>query len=172
MIKTLTLKVAETKPMSYTEQELYWDYKNELWKMTGEQYSDKEVWAWYLDILRCETYIIRIIDTLKTPEQIGFVFIGVGEACPKDADYYIWDCYIEPAYRRQHIMENTIQDFIKGHTGSYALYLIDNNEPAVKFWEKQFSTLKYKESVLIDILDIEEEHCKPHKFVYCGEKGD
>ena len=23
-----------------------------------------------------------------------------------------------------------------------------------------------------DILDIEEEHCKPHKFVYCGEKGD
>lgn len=167
MIKVRTFKVSETKILSYTEHDLYWDYKNELWKMTGEQYSDKEVWAWYLDIIRGKTFIIRIINTLKTPEQIGFVFIGVGENCPKDADYYIWDCYIEPAYRRQHIMEKAIQEFIKDHPGSYALYLIDNNDPAMKFWEKQFSVLNYKESVLSDTLPEVDAHCKAYKYVPC-----
>ena len=168
MIKILTLKVNEIKPLSYTEQELYWDYKNDLWKFTGEHYSDKEVRSWYLDILRSQTIILRIIDTLKTPEQIGFVFIGVGDACPKDADYYIWDCYLEPDYRRQHIMEKTVQEFIKDHSGSYALYLINNNEPAVKFWEKQFLVLNYKESVLIDTLSETDYHCKAYKYVSCN----
>jgi predicted acetyltransferase len=155
------------RKFSLHEFELYWEYKNELWKISKEPgWSKIAVSCWYEDILKDDVNIIRIYDDAHgSGRQIGFVFIGVLDSCHPDADYYIQDAYIEPEYRRQHIMEGVIQSFIDAHSGKYCLFLLDENYPAISFWHRQFDLRGYHECYIEDINDMETYNCHLHAFI-------
>ena len=173
MIKRITLKPTEAHKFSYTEQELYYDYKKELWSISGESgFPREKVNSWYMTNTKSETYFIRILDTLQTPEQIGFMLIGVNSNCHEDADYYIQDSYILLEYRRQHIMEDAFQSFIKSHPGKYCLIILNDNKPAISFWNKQFGMNLYKEVPIEDYHGMTDEFCTFHAFKKGDKDGD
>jgi predicted acetyltransferase len=122
---------------------------------------------WYQNELDSKGYIIRILDTMKTPSQVGFIIIATEEHCPPPYDYYIWDCYVEPEYRRRYIMWDAMQSFIKEHGGSYCMFLIDINVPAQSFWHKLFNSLGYVEHTekIQEIVEMEDKKTHFHGFI-------
>lgn len=145
------------------ERELYWEYKNELWKIGGEHaWSREAVDGWYSDIIQNEDlFVVRVlVDSI----QAGFIFIAVNVDCHPDADYYVQDCYISPEFRRNHLMQTAFQMFVYAHHGTYCLYLIDSNQTAIGFWGRQFDIISYKEVPIDDYSDIGTDLCHLHAY--------
>ena len=158
MIKTSLLYNCEG---SQEELELYWVYKNKLRELIQEKpITFDEAKSWYQHFIDADCYMVRIYDDAK---QIGFVVIAVNDNCPEPFDYYIWDCYLVPEYRKQHIMWDVMQSFVGDHPGKYCLFLILNNLPAKCFWEKLFTYFCYQRwtgTKYSDILAMEDDKTK------------
>ena len=170
MIKLSVIDFGVKKVFSFNEFDLYWQYKNELWKVEGcIPEKQTEVQSWYFSILHSDVSFVRIYDTKLKQEddQVGFLFIARGVDCHKDADSYIWDAFVLPDYRRQKIMSDAFQVFIQTHPGRYCLYLIDNNLPAIAFWKEQFDKNLYEETDIDDYTGMETDSCHLH----CYEKA-
>lgn len=151
------------KDISPAEFELYYKYKQELWEIDNmHPYSKQAVHEWYAEITGDAGYIVRIFNG---NEQIGFIFIGTEPNCHEDADFYVQDCYILPEFRRRSIMSETVSEFLSEHPGVYSMFLIDQNVPAVNFWNKMFKSLDYVEISIHDYNDMETETCHLHGFM-------
>lgn len=165
MIKSDILTPKQLKSETRAEFDLYSSYKHELWQFTGDHYSNEAVHSWYVDIIESESYLIRLYDiSKKIGEQIGFVVIGVNSNCHRDANFYVQDCYLEPQYRKRHIMSDVVQEFIKQNPGVYCLFLIDTNLPAINFWNRMFQLQHYKEKKIIDYEMMGTENCHLHGY--------
>ncbi len=163
MKKIIKEKWGEEKSYSEKEFELYWQYKNELWKIEGmHPYSKEAVDSWYKEYLDDAGCCIRIFNENK--EQIGFVFVGTYPNCHEDADFYIQDCFIMPEYRKRSVMSAIVSEFIADNPGDYCLYLIDQNAQAQNFWRKMFGSLGYEEFQIKDYTDMETDSCHLHGF--------
>ena len=139
-----------TKPYK-TRLELFSDCLDYLDSLTGEHSSPNKKKTYYYST-RNNPYAkwIDIVDSdLNKP--VGFLVIGTDPNCHPDADYYIQEAYISPEYRRKGLMSKAVSDFIKEHEGTYCLFIIDNNEIALKFWSAVFKKTKYKSVNLSEI---------------------
>ena len=74
---------------------------------------------------------------------IGFIVIGQYPECHPDADVYIAEAYINPEYRRQHIMTKTIKELVTICGGTYCMFIAAKNDVAKIFWNKTFNDLGY-----------------------------
>ena len=149
------------------DSEMYFAYKSELWDILGcDPYPENIVYSWYYDLLMAKTFHIKIFDD---DTLIGFIFIAVGDDCPKQFDFYIWDCYIKPEYRGNRIVSDYMHDFISDHLGKYCFFLIDENVSARNMWTNIFNSLGYSEFQFEksdDILLMETEKTHFHGYKY------
>lgn len=94
----------------------------------------------------CTTWIdIKDGDTV-----IGFLVMGYGKNCHPDADFYIEESFILPAYRKKGFMRNTVFEFMKTHKGIYCLYVLEENKKAKQFWQHVFAEVNYQPCILKD----------------------
>lgn len=94
---------------------------------------------------------------------IGFIIIGHAPNCHPDADYYIEEAYIMPEYRRKKYMSNAVSEYLKSHKGTYCLFIISSNKPALSFWSKAFRENGYFPLELKEVLVVE-PHIKQYGF--------
>lgn len=110
----------------------YTNYIKYLYSLRDEPITDEKIAEAFDTMLELEQENkAQIIDI----EDKGFFIIGTKDNCHPGFDYYIINTYIKPEHRHQHIMQNTINDYIKNHPGSYMLCILNNNTPAFTFWK-------------------------------------
>lgn len=102
--------------------------------------KEKAVRKWFTEQINSNN--IEWIDVRKNGTIVGFLIIGTGEECHRDADYFIMQTYIKPEYRRQGIMKNVLERYFSAHKGVYCLDIIKTNENAKKFWKSVFKGFK------------------------------
>lgn len=110
----------------------YTNYIKYLYNLRNEPITDTQITESFNAMLESEREDKALIVDINDK---GFFIIGKNDNCHPDFDYYIIDTYLDPKYRRQHIMQNAINNFIKNHKGSYMLFILNNNDPAHMFWK-------------------------------------
>lgn len=111
-------------------------------------------------ILRNDTEWIDIFDNNNL---IGFLIIGRGLNCHPDADFFIQEAYIVPAYRNQGHMTSAITRYIQNHGGKICLLILNENHIAKIFWKNTFDKLGYKQIELRDV-GATDEFCSQYGF--------
>lgn len=86
---------------------------------------------------------------------IGFIIIGYTPNCHPDADFYIEEAYIQPEYRRKRYMFRAVSKFLKYNGGTYCLFIVNTNTPALNFWHKVFRENEYAPVELTDVVPVE-----------------
>ena len=131
---------------------LYKKYINELYKIEGLELLNNDKLEDLFYNLSNNPYM-RWIDIYPDShinnvsmyyEPIGFLIIGQYPECHPDADYYIVDTYINPEYRRQHIMTEVLLDYIQTYGGKYCLFITSRNNIAKSFWDSIFEKASYQ----------------------------
>ena len=86
---------------------------------------------------------------------IGFIIIGYTPNCHPDADFYIEEAYIQPEYRRKKYMFRAVTKFLKYNGGTYCLFIVNRNTPALNFWHYVFKENGYLPVELTNIVPLE-----------------
>lgn len=147
--------------MSIYEQKhiLYRDYCKELEQYRKESDANNDfltdnqsdVDTWCDDYINDKNCTWRNIFDEENGDLAGFLIIGKGgsEKHP-DADYGIAQAYVNPGFRNQGLMTNTIKEYIGKHKGIYSLLVIRQNLYALSFWKKTFANVGYHSISLDD----------------------
>ena len=127
-----------------SRKELYHNYIKELGKYnpdflfkTSDEIADnfRKINDWY---------DLSWFDIYDGIECVGFIIVTNGDHCPVEYDYYISEVYIDPAHRGKGLMTRTLERLVKTNLGIWGLYIIANNEPAIKFWNDFYKIAKIK----------------------------
>lgn len=80
-------------------------------------------------------------------EVIGFIIIGYGlENSFSGKDKFIEEFYIKKTLQRKGFGKKAIDELCKKYPNSdFSAFIINNNSPAISFWESAFDTDKYSE---------------------------
>lgn len=125
-------------------KDLYLDYCHELARIDPEQFTDftDEDAVEVAEDYEASAYWCDIIDE---EELCGFVIFAVAPECHPDADYFIAQAFVSPAYRKKGLMTDAVKDFIKLHPGIYCALVIKDNKSANDFWQKLMKSIGYKD---------------------------
>lgn len=123
--------------------ELFADYAEELNDL-GAGFVETQLPQMYKDYRKhCEW-----IDIEKDGNLIGFLIISFPNN--PDIDYFIEQTYIGRRYRRQGIMREAVERYIKDHAGRYGLFILPKNMGAKNFWRTIQNDLSLKPIYLGD----------------------
>jgi predicted acetyltransferase len=133
-------------------QHLYREYVDELENMRGlpasERTTSSEIKEWCKDYYENPHY--TWIDIYHENQIVGFLIIADKENCHPDCDYFIVQSYVEPKFRKKHLMTNAVHSFVSTHKANYCLVIVNNNKFAYDFWFHLFRDLCYKPKVLCE----------------------
>lgn len=78
---------------------------------------------------------------------VGFILLTSPPYAPKDIDICIHEFFILNKYRKQGIGTNAINKVMKKYKGKYYITQLENNKPAVQFWQKYYkmNSIEYSE---------------------------
>jgi len=124
-------------------------YRKELDKIAGWDTSLEEITQEYESL--CRKRHIWWLPLTDHGKDIGFIVVGTHPECHAQADYFIINAYIKPAYRRKHLMTRYVRKFVESHPGIYCLDIINKNVAAKAFWRKTFRSMGYKPYQLPEI---------------------
>ena len=95
----------------------------------------------------CVPEILKVVETLT----IAFENKSIGLFCVANCEHWKYiDCiYIQPEYRRKHIGADVIKCWYKENKDcEVRLHIINNNKPALEFWNSIFHLQAMEENVI------------------------
>lgn len=129
-------------------REMYLEYKQELCAIDDiipTEKDDRNYLANY-DWMQDHPEVVEWVPITTEGTEVGFILISnygdldiMGDYDYR-FDYFILDSYIEPAYRRQGLVEKALRELLDRKPGTYGLYILKNNEPALNLWKKLWKT--------------------------------
>jgi predicted acetyltransferase len=94
----------------------------------------------------CELYTIFVEDT-----PAGFVVVcRTGPFLPEGIENELMDFYITPHFRRQGIGRIAAKLALDTHRGSWVVYQLKRNTPALSFWHGVIAEYTYGEFEMLD----------------------
>jgi len=85
---------------------------------------------------------IEWIDITCENKIVGFMIIGHGIECHRNADYFIMNVYVKPEYQSRGLMTQKLKEYFREHSGVYCLDVLKNNFKALAFWNNLFKGYK------------------------------
>ena len=138
------------------------NYLDELWEIKGlPPQSQLEKKSFFAEVTSND--YTQWIDVWERDELIGFLIMGAAPNCHPDADYYVEEAYIKPAFRRKGYMSSAVSEFIQTHKGVYCFFVLNKNNGAKTFWSKLFVKLGYGPCHLRDV-GAGDEYCTQYGF--------
>ena len=129
-------------------REMYLEYKQELCAIDDiipTEKDDRNYLANY-DWMQDHPEVVEWVPITAEGIEVGFILISnygdldlMGDYDYR-FDYFILDSYIEPAYRRQGLVEKALRELLDRKPGTYGLYILKKNEPALNLWKKLWKT--------------------------------
>ena len=129
-------------------REMYLEYKQELCAIDDiipTEKDDRNYLANY-DWMQDHPEVLEWVPITAEGTEVGFIIISnygdldlMGDYDYR-FDYFILDTYIEPAYRRQGLVEKALRELLDRKPGTYGLYILKKNEPALNLWKKLWKT--------------------------------
>lgn len=129
-------------------REMYLEYKQELCAIDDiipTEKDDRNYLANY-DWMQDHPEVVEWVSITAEGTEVGFILISnygdldlMGDYDYR-FDYFILDSYIEPAYRRQGLVEKALRELLDRKPGTYGLYILKKNEPALNLWKKLWKT--------------------------------
>ncbi len=87
---------------------------------------------------------VRWIDIEENGKIVGFLIMAKSPLCHPAVDYYIYQTYVLPEYRKRGLMSQAIRSFMKQYPrSSYCILISKNNKWAMHFWRAFFEALGY-----------------------------
>ena len=136
-------------------REMYLEYKQELCAIDDiipTEKDDRNYLANY-DWMQDHPEVVEWVPITAEGTEVGFIIISnygdldiMGDYDYR-FDYFILDSYIEPAYRRQGLMEKALRELLDRKPGTYGLYILKKNEPALNLWKKLWKTYPQTEEI-------------------------
>ena len=136
-------------------REMYLEYKQELCAIDDiipTEKDDRNYLANY-DWMQDHPEVVEWVPITAEGTEVGFILISnygdldiMGDYDYR-FDYFILDSYIEPAYRRQGLMEKALRELLDRKPGTYGLYILKKNEPALNLWKKLWKTYPQTEEI-------------------------
>lgn len=136
-------------------REMYLEYKQELCAIDDiipTEKDDRNYLANY-DWMQDHPEVVEWVPITTEGTEVGFILISnygdldiMGDYDYR-FDYFILDSYIEPAYRRQGLMEKALRELLDRKPGTYGLYILKKNEPALNLWKKLWKTYPQTEEI-------------------------
>lgn len=135
--------------------EMYLEYKQELCAIDDIIPTEKDDRSYLANYYWMAEHpeVIEWLPIMNAGEEAGFIVISnygnldlLGDYDYR-FDYFILDCYIEPEYRRQGLMEKSLRNLLEQKPGTYGLYILDKNEPALNLWKKLWKTYPQTEEI-------------------------
>ena len=119
----------------YTFFKMYTDYCNEL-SQYSQRLRNEPVTP--EDVYETETFPLleRYFIEDENGKPIGFMLFGFKENTHPETDWFIAEFYILPAYRHRGYGEKGITKFLQKHPGKYCYFVLKENIPAQKFWNR------------------------------------
>lgn len=119
-------------------REMFLDYKRELCAMDGFDDLADPLWTYLADFNLFNSHKdAEWIPIKHDGKEVGFLVALSGELVHNDTlDYYLWDAYVRPQYRRLGLMKQAVDNYVRNHQGVYGLVMMDINEWSHKFWGK------------------------------------
>lgn len=117
-----------------SRQELYHNYLNEL-KMFNPNLillKAEDIFKNYKEVSQFRD--LEWIDIYHGVEIVGFILLTNGPHCPVAYDWFVMECYVDPKYRRKHLMKNAMQKVIQSHPGTFGMFILSKNKVAADFW--------------------------------------
>lgn len=119
-----------------SRKDMFLDYKRELCAMDGFDDLADPLWTYLADFdLFTSDEDAEWIPVKYDGKEVGFLIALSGKLVRDNTlDYYLWDTYVKPPYRRLGLMRQTVENYVRNHPGIYGLVMMDVNEVAYKFW--------------------------------------
>lgn len=130
---------------------MYVEYMRHIKKMLGEMFCAEEC-ARQFERIERDAHDTQWIPVIHNAREVGFIIICQAPNCHPDADYYIEDSFVLPAFQNKGLMQKTVQEFVKTNPGKYCLFIIDCNKPARHMWPAVFEKLGYQPLPLKEVL--------------------
>lgn len=136
--------------------EMYLEYKQELCAITDKiptNKDDRNYLKSYKFIAEHPEVVEWVPIYSEDGHEAGFVLISLygdlDEVGDYDYrfDYFILDSYVEPAYRRQGLMKNMLKSILSERTGTFGVYILNKNEPALELWKNLWKTYPLTEEI-------------------------
>lgn len=121
-----------------SRKDMFLAYKRELCAMDGFDDLADPLWTYLSDFEKFSSHKdAEWIPIMYDGKEVGFLIALSGELILGDpVDYYLWDAYVEPPYRRLGLMRQAVDNYVHNHPGVYGLVMMDVNDGSHKFWNK------------------------------------
>ncbi len=131
-------------------EKLYLQYIRELGNYTdyfkSENLSDEKIFYNARNLLpggESEDHV-EWLDIKYEGKIVGFLIMARSPLCHPSVDYFIYQTYVHPDYRKKGLMSSAIRSFMKNHPrAKYCIIISRNNKWALHFWQSFFHTLGY-----------------------------
>lgn len=150
---SLELKTVEKEDIILLKN-LYQLYLYDLSPYTGEKINSAGLFNEESIELFLSEDDLKAFFIIYKRQIIGFILIQSGIYSPmKDVDYYISEFFILAQYRKNRLGLNSLKILFNNYPGTYLSGQLSNNQPALRFWNSVYKTLKINTDNYIQSLE-------------------